>query len=81
MTDIPMDALVHAISALSIQRWIYLRALERGESVPGEDDDHLHDALIGIESALSTFREFYERQLDDSGMYPSYDELMNVGKD
>jgi hypothetical protein len=76
-----MDSLAHAISALAIRRFTVLQALERGDSVPGEDDEHLPDLLVSLETALAEFRRLYEERLDDSGLYLSYVELTAIAAD
>lgn len=81
MNDLSMDTLAHGISALAIRRLTVLHALEQGESVPGEEDDHLPDLLVGLESALAELRQAYEERLDDSGLYLTYAQLTDVGTD
>lgn len=81
MNELSMISLAHGISALAIRRLSVLRALEKGTSVPGEEDEHLPDLLFSLETALDEFRELYEERLDDSGLYLSYDELTDVTTD
>ena len=78
MTDLSMDALANAIAALAHRRITFLQALERGESIPGEDDDHLHDFLIGLETTLSEFHDVYEARRAGSERYLSYEDLVDV---
>lgn len=78
MDDLSMDALANAIAALAHRRLTFLHALEQGVSVPGEDDDHLHDFLIGLESSLSEFHDVYEARRAGSEGYLSYAELTDI---
>ena len=68
-------------AALAHRRLTYLDALEQGTSVPGEDDDHLHDFLIGLESTLSEFHDIYEARRAGSERYLSYAELTDLKRD
>jgi len=78
MTDISMDALANSIAALAHRRLTFLDALEQGTSVPGEDDDHLHDFLISLESSLSELHDVYEARRAGSDRYLSYAVLTDV---
>lgn len=78
MIELSMDALANAIAALAHRRLTFLDALEQGASVPGEDDDHLHDILISIESTLSEFHDVYEARRNGSERYLSYAALTDA---
>lgn len=81
MNDLSMNTLAQSIAALGIRRVVLLHALQRGESVPGEDDDHLPDLLDSVEGALGELRQAYESRLDNAGLYLSYAELTAIDEE
>lgn len=77
MNEFTIETLMLSIGALVMRRRPLLDALESGTSVEGEDNDHLAELVVDLEGALAEFREEYEQRRGDSGLYPTFDQLVD----
>ena len=77
MSEFTVETLMMSIGALVMRRKPLLVALEGGTSIEGEDDEHLAELVVDIERALAELRAAYEKRRGDSGLYPTFDQLVD----